>query len=566
MPSFFRILSKALPSAVKTGIKEGISTSTLGRFTRFKGFRTESLVKRLPSNTPKSILSTLRGIGRAVSVVNTTRAIASNPIGFAVGIIKPLERIREAALVPISRGRVIGKFSQSRLRLSFLMDTIFQRQGQVDLTAYFRKPVERTGKKYIEVNHPHLNVDEITKNKSLYAASLVLRKLGAKRSLFTPGFFRTFEEQLEQSAANTIRDRWRNVFGNVRKSLRHSLRVASEEFHRGEITEEDYIERIGQSYERHRRIITLLSAGGIGRLSEQGLHKLDDMVRQKRKEFINGAVENLNRYNQLIQNERNARKEQRKVKDALYQKHKRAEKRKVQSVKDALRKATDDALGKNSKLNNYLRRRDPNNPKLFLISSLKQNKIKRLFRSLFDPEAKEPFDLLDSALENSDLPSQTQDDLKSIFTEGYGDILRAIRGTTNSEEIIEQMELNLAAFPNPEFKVAVDAVLENEELLDILQEVGQDNQEIEEGYRDGNRLDLEENEKQLEEKGQRVVYHRVTTSGDECPACSENEFTVFDTFEEARSLDKECYNVTYHGGRCYCEIEQSIIEDDEGES
>ena len=220
----------------------------------------------------------------------------------------------------------MGQFSQARLKLSFLIDHVFTRPGVVDLNAYFRKPIQRVGKKWIQLDHPFLNRTEVTGNKSLYIAGLALRKIGAKQSIFTRDFWRSFEETLERSAAQTIRDRWRNLFSSVRRSYRNTVAEASRDFHSGNITEEDYLNIVSQAFDRKKRLIALLSAGGLGRLSEQGLHKLDDMIKSKRKEFLETAKENIDRYNKVIQEERDARKEERRVKDRLSKQAKAKEK------------------------------------------------------------------------------------------------------------------------------------------------------------------------------------------------------------------------------------------------
>jgi hypothetical protein len=386
---------------------------------------------------------------------------------------------------------------------------------------------------------------------------------------------------LENGAARTIRQRWRNIFSSVRRAFKNTVNKAAGEFHRGEITEEAYLKIVGDAFEQQRKLVTLLSAGGIGRLSEQGLHKLDDMVRNKKLQFMESAVENIKRYQQLVQDERDARKEERRVKDVAYQKDKRA---KVgRDVKTVLNKAVQEATSRNSKLNNYLRRRDPADPKLFRISSSKQTRIRQAFRSLFDRDGEDPFTVIFKMNEDTSLPREMQADLKELFLEGYGDVLRKIRGSENAKEIEDKMGLELMSFPHSYFDVGRDEEFLSDEAekrkerldnlvdftedffdpVDVLQEIGEDKHSIEEGYRDGTALDLEENEKQLRELGKRVVYYRVTTSGDECPSCKDYEFDIFDTKEEALSKHQECYNVLYHSEPCYCEVVQAIVEEEE---
>ena len=282
---------------------------------------------------------------------------------------------------------------------------------------------------------------------------------------------------------------------------------------------------------------------------------------------MEAAIDNLKRYQAVIQEEREARKEVRRVKDKTEKQEERAEKRK--DVQAVMSKAVQDATSRNSKLNNYLRKRDPADPKLFIISSRKQSQIRQAFRRLFDKDAEDPFTIIFKMIEDTNLPSQMQRDLKDLFIEGYGDVLRAIRGSENSKEIEDKMGNDLMTFPHSYFDVGTDPIGNVEELqetlnpVDILNEIASDASEIEEGFRDGNDLDLAENENALAPKGTKVVYYRVTASGDECPHCSDVEFDIYDSFEEAREEDSGCYNVQYHGGRCYCQIQQAIVQEGE---
>ena len=565
MPNFFAIVAKSIQNSVIKGAKAGIAQSSIGRFTSFTA--PKSFLKNPPTNLPKPVLRQITNIGKAVDAFGTARYIAANPIGYALGVLKPLEKLREVIRVPIVRGRVVGLHSEARLKLSFLLDTVYDRKTKVDLTAYFRNPVLLEGKKLVEKAHPFLNVDAVTGNKSLYISGLALRTLGNKRAAFQPGFFRSFEEAIELSASKTIKQRWQNIFSSVRRNFRNSIRDAAEMLHKGEISEEDYLKRVESAYDRQRRLITLLSAGGIGRLSEDGLVNLNNMVRQKRMQFMEAAIDNLKRYQAVIQEEREARKEVRRVKDKTEKQEERAEKRK--DVQAVMSKAVQDATSRNSKLNNYLRKRDPADPKLFIISSRKQSQIRQAFRRLFDKDAEDPFTIIFKMIEDTNLPSQMQRDLKDLFIEGYGDVLRAIRGSENSKEIEDKMGNDLMTFPHSYFDVGTDPIGNVEELqetlnpVDILNEIASDASEIEEGFRDGNDLDLAENENALAPKGTKVVYYRVTASGDECPHCSDVEFDIYDSFEEAREEDSGCYNVQYHGGRCYCQIQQAIVQEGE---
>ncbi len=595
MPSFFQAMLAAGKRGITDGVKSALKATPLGRIIslgdragltpkvvssffhdlqKFNPHKYESVFKiienavaQTSSNNLKAVRSTLSALTKVsnvisgtVNVFQTARYAAHNPILFLLNSIEPLKYL-QSTVVPIKNGRIVGKHSPLYLKYSLMLDHIFPRKTQTDLQAYFRPPVIRQKNSkgqviYTELpNHPSLQRSEITNQKSLYIASMAIRRMLSKER-----YFKSIEDTLLNNSQETIRNRWVSLIQDVRRRYNKNVKELNREFREGKLSETAYTHLVTQEYNKSRRLVSILTAGGVGRLKQEGLFKIEHNLKMDRDAFTRHLQDNIAQYKRLVDKNKARHKDYDPI-----EKQKEKEKQK-QTVKTILNNLKKKQLDRDSEFNKYLRQRSVNNPDIYAISSLKQSKIRSAMRRMYSNLDLE--DSMKDLFSNLGLTEEQELQITKYFHQEYGNIYRKLKNATDAADVRERMEVQILQVNQSQFNLDYAANRLEAVDTDPLDNLIHDKSQIEIGYRQGSKLGNEAVLSEIEQQygNKRTVWIRKVTSDNECEVCLRLDNTVYDSEEEAYQGHSQCYNHVYNGDECYCEVDAAVVEEDEYDS